>query len=121
MPVELQETDAGKIVEVRISGKLTTDDYERFVPELGRLITLHGRIRILFEMRDFHGWTAGALWQDLKFDVKHFRDIERLAMVGEKQWEKGMAIFCKPFTSAKIRYFDVPGLDEARKWLAEHE
>ena len=70
-------------------------------------------------MRDFHGWTAGALWEDIKFDVRHFRDIERLALVGEKKWEKGMAVFCKPFTTAKVRYFERAKADEARAWLQE--
>ena len=28
-------------------------------------------------------------------------------MIGDKKWESGMAGFCKPFTGAKIRYFDV--------------
>ena len=42
-------------------------------------------------MKDFHGWDAGALWEDIKFDLKHFSDIERVAMVGEKKWQKGMS------------------------------
>jgi hypothetical protein len=54
-------------------------------------------------MTDFHDWKAGALWQDIKFDLKHCTDIERLAMVGDKTWEKGMSVFCKPFTTAPRR------------------
>lgn len=68
-----------------------------------RLVKQHGKIRMLVEMHDFHGWTAGALWEDVKFDAKHFHDIERLALVGETKWEKGMAVFCKPFTTAASR------------------
>jgi hypothetical protein len=30
-----------------------------------------------------------------------------------------MAVFCKPFTSAKIQYFDHTRLAEAESWLAE--
>ena len=52
-------------------------------------------------MHDFHGWTASAAWEDTKFGVRHFHDIERLAMVGETKWQHGMAIFCKPFTTAQ--------------------
>jgi hypothetical protein len=48
----------------------------------------------------------------------HFKDIERVAMVGETKWQHGMAIFCKPFTTAKVRYFDGPATDQAREWLA---
>ncbi|MCG8511193.1 MAG: STAS/SEC14 domain-containing protein, partial [Rhodospirillales bacterium] len=64
------------------------------------------------------GWTMSALWDDLKFDLKHFNDIERLAMVGDRKWEQGMAAFCKPFTTATVRYFDVKDMDDARQWVA---
>ena len=37
-------------------------------------------------------------------------------MVGDKKWQKGMSVFCKPFTTAKIRYFDVAQAMEARAW-----
>lgn len=117
MALELAVQDNGNTIEVKASGKLTKEDYQRFVPEVERLVKQHGKIRVLFEMHDFHGWTAGALWQDIKFDLKHFSDIERLALVGEAQWEKGMATFCKPFTTAEIRYFDHEQAAEARKWV----
>jgi len=28
-----------------------------------------------------------------------------------------MAVFCRPFTSAKVRYFDRSAIDEARTWI----
>jgi hypothetical protein len=117
MPLQLLEAGDGKIVHVRVSGRLTKENYEHFAPEVERLINKHGKVRILMEMHDFHGWDAGALWEDIKFDFKHFRDIERLAMVGETKWQAGMAAFCRPFTSAKIRYFEQVQEEEARRWI----
>ena len=58
-------------------------------------------------------------WEDIKFDIKHFAHIERLAMVGERKWQHGMATFCKPFTTATIRYFDHADAAEALEWLRE--
>jgi hypothetical protein len=115
--VTLNETNGGKVLELQLGGKVTREDYDQFVPVVERLVQEHGPIRILVQMHDFHGWTAGALWQDIKFDVKHFKDIERVATVGEKKWQHGMAIFCKPFTTATIRYFDHAAIDQARAWL----
>jgi hypothetical protein len=89
------------------------------VPLFERLIAQHGKLRLLVEMQEFHGWDVSALWQDIKFDLKHFKDIERLALLGESKWEKGMATFCKPFTSATIRYFDVAQAAAARAWVEE--
>jgi hypothetical protein len=118
VPVELQEKAGGEVVEVTVTGKLDREDYHRFVPELERLIAEHGKIRVLMEVRDFHGWTAGALWEDTKFGFKHFQDIDRLAIVGEKGWEEGMAHFCKPFTTAEVRYFDREDAADAQAWIA---
>lgn len=119
MSVELHEQIDGKLLEVHASDKLTKEDYQRFVPQFERLIERHGKLRVLFIMEDFHGWEAGALWEDIQVDVKHFSDIERLAMVGDKAWEEGMSFFCRPFTSAEIRYFSHHELERAREWITE--
>jgi hypothetical protein len=120
MPVEVktQEESGKRIIAVRATGKLSKADYEHFVPEVERLIKQEGKIRLLFEMHDFHGWEPGALWEDIKFDVKHFADIERIALVGEEKWEEWMASFCKPFTRATIRYFNQGQGAQARAWIA---
>ena len=117
MAIEVSEVGGGKILEIRATEKLSKHDYEHFVPLVEQLIAKFGKVRILFSMHDFHGWEAGALWQDIKFDLKHFGDIERLALVGESKWEKGMATFCKPFTRAKIQYFDSKDAAKAKAWI----
>jgi hypothetical protein len=119
MAIKLNETKDGKMLEVQVSGKIAHEDYQHLVPKFEESVKAHGKVRMLFEMVDFHGWEAVALWDDIKFDLKHFADIERLAMVGDRAWEKGMATFCKPFTKATIRYFDHSEIEKARQWLDE--
>jgi hypothetical protein len=116
MSILLTETPATNVLHIRLSGKLAREDYRTLVPEFERHLGA-GKLRLLVEMVDFHGWEAGAIWEDLKFDARHFTDFERIAMVGEKRWEKAMSLFCKPFTTAKIRYFDRADIDLARGWL----
>lgn len=103
MPVNLQEEAGGKCLLAQLSDKLKKEDYQHFMPMVERLIQQQGKLRVLVQMRDFRGWTLGALWEDIKFDLKHFGDIERVAFVGDRKWEAGMAAFCKPFTRADIR------------------
>jgi hypothetical protein len=109
----------GNVMEVAATGKFEKADYEMFVPAAEEMIKKQGKIRVLFIMHDFHGWTAGAAWEDIKFDLKHFNDIERLGIVGETKWEHGMAVFCRPFTTAKMKYFDTAKLEEAREWIQD--
>jgi hypothetical protein len=117
MPVSLQHHPHSRYVEVQLTGKITQTDYEALGPDIEQLIQAHGKLRMLVQLTNFEGWTFGGLWEDIKFDARHFHDIERLAIVGEKRWHEGMALFCKPFTTAMVRYFDSFELDLARSWL----
>jgi len=116
--IQLEE-NGNKIVTLIFREKLTKDDYELFVPQLENLMEKEDTIRILVEFQDFQGWTLGALWEDTKFGTKHFNDIDRLAIVGDRQWEKFLASFIKPFTSATVRYFDSLEKETAKQWLKE--
>jgi SpoIIAA-like len=119
MTIQLNEENNGELLTIHVTGKLIKDDYAEFVPAFERLVQQHGKLRVLFDMTDFHGWEVSAAWEDTKFAIRHFADIDRLAMVGDKEWQHGMAIFCKPFTKAQVRYFDRAKATEARKWLDE--
>jgi hypothetical protein len=82
VPIRLNEENDGKLLAIHVSSKLVKDDYADFVPAFERLVRQHGKLRVLFDMAGFHGWEASAAWEDTKFGIKHFADIERLAMVG---------------------------------------
>lgn len=119
MAIELKETGSDGILEVWLTGKLVKEDYDTFVPAVDQAIKAHGKLRLLVVMHDFHGWTASAAWEDTKFGARHFRDLDRLALVGERKWQHGMAVFCKPFTTATVRYFEHDQVETARVWLSE--
>lgn len=117
MPVVMQHMTHDGYVEVHVSGKLDKADYEGMVPEIEQLIREEGKLRLVFVLDDFHGWTAGAIWEDLKFEVRHFNDVDRLAIVGEKKWHERMAGVCRLFTTGDVKYFEQHEMDEARQWV----
>lgn len=117
--IETLQTDSPKILGFKMSGTLHDEDYRKFVPIVEGSVVAEGKIRLLAQFEDFHGWDLHALWDDIHFAAKHRSDIERVALVGDKKWEKWMATICKPFTSATIKYFDVSALDAAWAWVRE--
>jgi hypothetical protein len=121
MGVQISTDSERNILLVRATDKLSQQDYEQLMPAVEELIQQRGKVRVLFEMDDFHGWSAGALWEDIKFDAAHFNDIERVALVGDAKWEAWMATFCRPFTSAQIRFFDRAQVEEAQRWIADRQ
>jgi hypothetical protein len=117
MSAVIQEEVGTKFVEMDLRGKLDREDYKKFVPELETLIKNRGKLRLLVHMHDFDGWTAGGVFEELKFDVKHFNDFERVAIVGDKKWEQRMSHISKPLTKAEVRFFPEAMKLEAQAWL----
>lgn len=117
MPVQINQENGGKVLAVEARGTLTRADYEKFVHEFERVLQENGKPRVLFDMTQFRGWDPAALWEDVKFDVKHFSDADRFAMVGEQKWQAALTAFSKPFTKAEVRYFTRAEIGEARRWL----
>ena len=118
MPILLNEEEGGKILVIRVSGKLSKLNYKIFVFKLKRLIRQRGTRRILFEMSNSLQWDAGKLWTDSICAIHPFYDIKKLAMVGNKTWRNVMEPFCTPFKNARIQYFN-PSDVAAREWLKE--
>ncbi len=117
---EILEKSSGNIIGIKVRGKLVHEDYAQFVPKLEQLIEQHGSIRCYCELTEFHGLTPHALWDELKFDAKHCRDIERCAIVGDPSWHHWMTKMGQTiFRRADVRYFDESQSQEAWDWVCE--
>ncbi|HID45452.1 MAG TPA: hypothetical protein EYP34_06830 [Chromatiaceae bacterium] len=107
------------IFAVRVTGKLTDEDYRQFLPELEKLIEDCGPISLMLELENFQGWEPKAAWEDFRFGKEHDKDFARIAIVGRKSWQKWMAAMGDAFTQTKVRFFYRDALQEAWDWLRE--
>lgn len=108
------------VLGVRVSGTLTEADYDRLIPFLEARVREHGPLRVLVLMEDWHGWDSiGALWEDAKMDARLNEHVERIAMVGDEEWERWMSKLSRPFAEGQLRYFDAADLDAAWTWVRE--
>jgi len=109
----------GRIVEIRSSGRLTRAAYAQLVPTLINLIEQHGSIRLLFVLKDFHGWTFSGLIASVRFYRQHRKQIDRMAIVGERSWQQWATWLRSSSMSRATQYFPAEREDEARHWLEE--
>jgi hypothetical protein len=119
--IETIETGSPKVVGLKLTGRLHDEDYRRFVPMIESILTAEGKVRLFVQFEEFQGWDMHAAWDDFKFALQHYSDFERIVMVGDRRWEKWLASVCKPFTKAKLKYFDRSEVDAAWKWLREDD
>lgn len=124
MPIEItrlpnaESRDSGDaLVGLQVIGTLDKKDYELAMPQLEHKFREHGEINMLIELVGFTGVTPAAVWEDLKFDIKHLSDIRHLAVVGEHGWEKVMTKLTDLFMPGEARFFE--NTEDAHKWLEE--
>jgi hypothetical protein len=121
MSFQILEEPGGRNLRINVRGKLAKGDYRQFVQNFEQHFRQYGKFSVLFDMTGFHGWKAGALWDEIKFDSTHYVDIDRLAMVGDTKWERDLEQFCELFTRTPIQYFNQADLADARTWLNDKQ
>ena len=109
------------IYAIRARGRLTHEDYARWIPRIEALLQERRPISLLVELVDFQGWEREAVWDDLRFGLEHDADLRRIAIVGEHGWQKLLVKLIRPFFTAELRYFDREEIDRAWAWLREDE
>jgi len=76
------------VVGVSASGEVDAKDYETvLVPAIDSALRKHERIRVLYQLApDFTGFTSGAMWDDSKLGLAHWKKWERVAVVTDVGW-----------------------------------
>ena len=106
------------VIGFEATGKLRAEDYRDVVlPALERAAAT-GEVRFVIIMRDFGGMSGGALWQDLKVGVEHFRAWKRIALVTDIDWMKHMTSLFGWMTPGETKTFPLAQRDEAVEWAA---
>ncbi len=120
--IRIEHSRDQKMIVVRASGTLTTQDYDQAVPELEHALELsQGPLKVLIRLEDFRGWEIGALWRELELDLTYRGDFGRIAVIGESRLEKWGTTLSAPFAKAEMRFFPTGQEAEAEAWLAEDQ
>jgi hypothetical protein len=69
-----------------VSGKLDVADFRDILTPAIERAAADGPMRVVVVVNDFHGLSAGALWEDLKLAAKHPRGARHTAVVTDIDW-----------------------------------
>lgn len=112
-----KELDNLASVEIEITGRVTTEQFDATAKKLEAFIARHGRVRALEIIHDFEGMDALAFWHDLKFSLRHLKDFSRCAIVSDTKWFSPLSALAEPFIDCEVAYFPPEDLEAARDWL----
>ena len=112
-----KELDNLASVEIEITGRVTTEQFDATAKKLEAFIARHGCVRALEIIHDFEGMDALAFWHDLKFSLRHLKDFSRCAIVSDTKWFSPLSALAEPFIDCEVAYFPPEDLEAARDWL----
>jgi len=104
-------------VAYRITRPLSQEEIKKIIAELEGTIVSGGKLRVLIDLQSFPYEDLQVFWEDFKFDVKHARDFERMALVGGNELEKWSTRLFAALTWTRCRCFPAGRVDEAWEWL----
>ncbi len=107
----------GDVVTVRLLGKLEPSAYDGVSDEIDNGMSHSEHVRLVLDLREFDGWSGiSALGTHLSLVREHYRVPERIAVVGEKAWQKMAEKIMNKFVRAEARFFNSSDYDDAIKW-----
>jgi hypothetical protein len=112
-----EEHDNAQAVEIRLSGRVSTEEFDKVADRLEAFIKRHGQVRVLEVIQDFEGMDAGALWHDVKFSLRHLQDFSRIAVVASPETHNLWSSLVSPFIHCEVKHFAPDEVEEARDWL----
>lgn len=110
---------AGNALGFKISGTVKKDDYTILVPEVEALVAKEVDVRLLLDMTEFKWEAIGAWGADMKFGHDYRKKITRMALVGDKRWEKWLTKVAAPFFAGEAEFFPSAEVDAAWAWVRE--
>ena len=112
--LQLLDFTGENIIATKANDLLGIKDYEKIHPFIHNIINTGKKVRWYFEMDDGSISNSTGFWEDGIIEINygnmkftHSDDIETIAIVGDKKWEKCMLSIMKPFTKANLRYFEL--------------
>ncbi|MEL7160033.1 MAG: STAS/SEC14 domain-containing protein [Bacteroidota bacterium] len=101
----LKEIDLGdeRLLGLAIIGNMTVVDYDRINTLIEEQAAKYGKARIMLEVVET-SFSGQALIEDIKASVKNYKNVERMAIIGDQGWLK---------TTVRLGDLLTPGLELA--------
>lgn len=108
------------VVWLEVSGRLTRDAYRAWVKEMEPRLEDGPPVSFLVELKELEGAEPGAVWEDLKFGLRHFKQMKRVAVLADRAWIARSTRLAALLSPVEIRVFPTEEELEAWEWVTGH-
>lgn len=113
---EILETSSLNVASIRLAGTLTEEDYDTLVPYFKDKVERHTTTRFCFQLDNLTDWDED-VWASWSLDVRHTRDVDRVAVISDDPWETWLERLDLVFPAAIVKTFDADASDDAWAWV----
>jgi hypothetical protein len=107
------------VIGYEVVGKLESADYrDILLPAIEHAASVDD-IRIVIEISELSGMSGGAVWEDMKMGVEHWRAWKRIAVVTDIDWMTHAVQWFGWMTPGDVKHFALVDRAAALAWVAE--
>ncbi|NQY26978.1 MAG: STAS/SEC14 domain-containing protein [Piscirickettsiaceae bacterium] len=119
LSIGIERANSHFFLSLKVSGKLTHEDYQIITPMIDSALSTvtKPKINALVDVTELEGWELRAAWDDFKLGLKHGSEFEKIAIFGNKKWQKTISKIGSWFIAGEIKYFE--NEKDGLAWLSE--
>jgi len=102
---------------VEFHDSLTNDDHDLLASALKGHLEEHTTTRVFVVMNDVDDWAPEEDWEDLAFDIRLVRDLDKVAVVGDDLWETWLEKVNLLFPMSMIQTYAAEDRETALEWI----
>jgi hypothetical protein len=115
--IQILPSRNANIVHVEVNGKLTKEDAEKVDEHVENLYGDKGEFNILAVFKELDGTTFQSLLKGMKVDMKRWNQMNKFAVVSQKDWVKNTSKTGKILPGITIDYFEMVEVEQAWNWV----
>jgi hypothetical protein len=116
--LEIIPFDEGNIIGFRLSGKMEDEEFDEIVSLMDERLMEHKKLRVYAEVEEFKGMSVNTFMKDLHYSLRHWRDVEKEAVVSDKGWLKAwVEIAGSIVPGVEVKFFPFEETAKAKEWI----
>ena len=108
LSIGIERVDSQFFISLKAIGKLSHEDYKVISPMIDSALEgiKEPIVDVYIDGSEFEGWEMRAAWDDLKLGIKHRKDLNKIAIYGNKNWQEQVSKIGSWFVSGEVKFFE---------------
>lgn len=115
--IEFLKSNQENVLSLKVTEKITKEDVDEVVSVMDNVYEDIGKVAVILYLEDIKGYTLTGFIEDLKNAFKYNKQVEKMAIVGDKKYEEIVAHISNFIMKSEIKYFDMSEKAKADEWI----